>query len=450
MRKAAYWFRDDLRLKANIALNAASQSCDQLVCVVTTDSPKRSGASLRWRMQSIEILRVELKKQGHILVELSGKPVKAIVEFCKKYRLNSLHASASIVPEERKIEQSLVQQLNKLTTVDFKSPELIDYDKALNGQGKPYKVFTPFYNKVCSIFEDVETYFKDVSLPAPLTTQPIAKQLSRQEKSSSNNALNEWHSFFNSRLNEYDINRDCFKRIDTSRLSHFLATGQISVQQILNDLSQNDENFLSSSFSAGFVRQLIWREYARYLMWHFPMTSVLEFKDSFKTFPWRKANKQSLLWQEGKTGYPIVDASMRCLRETGVMHNRLRMVVGSFLTKHLLTDWRVGEKWFAKTLVDYDPANNIMGWQWIAGCGVDAAPYFRVFNPIIQSRRYDSQACFISEHLPELSKLPIKLRHAPFEMGSDTNIEYPQPIVDHQLARSRALSTYKEHREQLV
>jgi deoxyribodipyrimidine photo-lyase len=217
----------------------------------------------------------------------------------------------------------------------------------------------------------------------------------------------------------------------------------------LNDAETED--YMNTSIDA-FLRQLIWREFAYHQLIHFPTMLYKPLREQFKGFPWKQSDEEFARWQNGMTGYPLVDAGMRELWETGAMNNRIRMVVASFLVKHLLISWVDGSEWFKETLVDFDVANNAMGWQWVAGSGIDAAPYFRIFNPILQSQKFDSDGEYIRKWLPELSKLPSKHIHqpwkAPEELLHAADIElgktYPLPIIDHSFARSRALEAFAQ------
>jgi deoxyribodipyrimidine photo-lyase len=248
-------------------------------------------------------------------------------------------------------------------------------------------------------------------------------------------------------LNQYSQQRDIPSLDGTSCLSPHLHFGEISPRQVWQQLSE----YWPTEEIAPFLRQLIWREFNIYLLHHYPHIKNAPFKESFKDFPWQMAQPEILKqWQQGQTGYPIVDAGMRQLWQTGWMHNRVRMVVASFLTKHLRIHWRHGADWFWDTLVDADVANNIAGWQWVAGCGADAAPYFRIFNPVLQSEKFDKDGQYIRRYVPELATLPNKYIHAPWlapaSVLQTANVElgrsYPLPMVDHKSAREQALEAY--------
>jgi deoxyribodipyrimidine photo-lyase len=239
----------------------------------------------------------------------------------------------------------------------------------------------------------------------------------------------------------------------TSRLSSHLHFGEISARQVWHETRKHAGTARlpgSARASEAFLRQIIWREFAHYLLFHFPETADKPLRKEFLRLKWKKDAKLLRAWQKGKTGYPIVDAGMRELWSTGWMHNRVRMIVGSFLVKDLLQDWRDGASWFMETLADADLANNTFGWQWVAGCGADAAPYFRIFNPVLQGEKFDPEGAYVKQWVPELSKVPAKFIHGPWQAPADVlakagvrlGKDYPAPVVDHDAARKKALFSY--------
>ncbi|QFG00665.1 deoxyribodipyrimidine photo-lyase [Psychrobacillus glaciei] len=258
-------------------------------------------------------------------------------------------------------------------------------------------------------------------------------------------AIKTWEQFQSGDISIYDQMRDFPFKIATSTLSPYLAWGDISVRSIFYSVMKND-----SPATHTFTKQLIWREFAYHQLIHFPSFPTRPLRFNFERFPWQNDAESFERWTKGLTGYPLVDAGMRELWETGYMHNRVRMVTASFLVKHLLVDWRKGYEWFQHTLLDFDVANNAMGWQWIAGTGIDSSPYFRIFNPITQSEKFDSSGAYIREWVPELSNLPAPYIHRPWEapdfmleeLDIRMGIKYPLPIVEHSRARLRALDAY--------
>ena len=250
---------------------------------------------------------------------------------------------------------------------------------------------------------------------------------------------------------DYNINRDIPSIEGTSKLSPHLRFGEISPKEVLNSINHIEENDGINVYKS----EIIWREFSHNLLWYFPNIHNTPIKNEFEKFEWDNNEANLIAWKKGLTGYPIVDAGMRELWATGWMHNRVRMIVASFLTKHLLLPWQLGEEWFWDTLLDADPASNTSGWQWVSGCGADAAPYFRIFNPIIQGEKFDPDGNYIKKFIPELNKLPKKFIHEPWKADSailkNSDIKlgdtYPNPIVDHKFARERALNKYAELRK---
>ena len=254
--------------------------------------------------------------------------------------------------------------------------------------------------------------------------------------------------FIRSGAADYPETRDAPAEDGTSRLSAYLHFGQIGARELWWKLA--DSKRRTASFDSGVMRQLVWRDFAHHLMFHFPETESRPLRPEFERFPWDSGTPELVRWQRGQTGYPVVDAGMRQLWETGWMHNRVRMIVASFLVKHLLVAWQEGARWFWDTLVDADLANNTFGWQWTAGCGADASPYFRIFNPIAQGQKFDPEGAYVRRYVPELGQVPKKYIHCPWEMGDlelrgcgvTLGREYPAPIVEHPAARKAALDAF--------
>jgi deoxyribodipyrimidine photo-lyase len=266
-------------------------------------------------------------------------------------------------------------------------------------------------------------------------------------------ALVALRKFLERKIEDYPAGRDRPAIDGTSKLSAPLHFGEISARQVWHAVRKHmasDRRPGVVRSSEAFLRQIVWREFAHYLLFHFPETVSKPLRKEFMKFPWKKDRKLLRAWQRGMTGYPVVDAGMRQLLETGWMHNRVRMIAASFLVKDLLQDWRDGAAWFMEMLVDADLANNTFGWQWIAGCGADAAPYFRIFNPVLQGEKFDPQGDYVRRWVPELSKVPAKFIHSPWRAPSEVLLkagvclgkDYPAQLVDHDGARKRALFVY--------
>ncbi|MDB6081367.1 MAG: deoxyribodipyrimidine photolyase, partial [Chlamydiia bacterium] len=336
---------------------------------------------------------------------------------------------------------------------------LIEPSELLNKQGNPFKVFTPFY-KTAVTYLDVQkplptpsellfyngqldsTALKELKL---LPTTAWAEKFIDYWTPGELGAHQKMNRFCNEAIQNYDKARDIPATQGTSRLSPHLHFGEISPRQVYEKTRSQE----------AYVRELYFREFAYYLLFHFPKMVKEPLRPEFMKFPWNHNESHLHSWQKGLTGYPIVDAGMRELWQTGWMHNRVRMIVGSFLVKHLLLPWQEGARWFQDTLLDADLANNIFGWQWVAGCGADAAPYFRIFNPILQGEKFDPQGEYVKKYVPELKQLPTKYIHKPWKMdeselkalGVTLGETYPYPIVDHADARAQALDAFQQMRE---
>ena len=262
---------------------------------------------------------------------------------------------------------------------------------------------------------------------------------------SEESALKELQNFIKSRINNYSDKRNFPNIIGTSKLSPFIKFGQIHVETIWNECMKSKNKTIGTS---KFLTEIGWREFNHTLINHFPHMLKSNYSKKFDNFPWEKNTKFLLAWKRGLTGYPIVDAGMRELYETGWMHNRVRMVVGSFLVKHLLINWQEGEKYFRNCLLDYSEASNVAGWQWVAGSGADAAPYFRIFNPILQGEKFDKEGDYVRKWIPELKYISKKFIHKPWELRDEKNFklgrDYPFPIVKHEAARTKALESFKK------
>ena len=341
--------------------------------------------------------------------------------------------------------------------------------RVFNKQGTPFKVFTPFW-KHC-----LKTLQPDLPLSAPKMRGIEGQENSKSDclddwqllphspnwaegfgqywKPGEKGADAKWVFFIENKIDRYADGRDRPALNSTSTLSPHLVWGEIGPRQLWHQIHElMASNQISSSNGQKFLAQIGWREYSRYLLVHFPEIESQPFNKNFASFPWADNAKLISAWQRGLTGYPIVDAGMRELWHTGYMHNRVRMVVASFLTKHLLCHWKHGADWFWNTLVDADLANNTASWQWVSGSGADAAPYFRIFNPILQGEKFDSQGEYTRKWVPELSKLEKKFLYKPWEASDEVLLDagvtlgenYPMPIVDHREARERALIAYQD------
>ncbi len=470
------WFRRDLRLQDHPALYTAVQRGRMIPLFIWSpdeDGPWNPGEASRWWLHhALASLAQSLEKLGSKLILRTGSSLEVLKELIEETGADALYFNERYEPFSIKIDQEIkryfqaqVQIHPQVQVQSFHGNLLLPPHQILNKQNQPYKVFTPFW-KQC-LHEGI-----DPPYPAPT---PISSYSSKNLTSLSLEELkllpvNDWHikltahwkpgedqaheqlkAFVDDHIEDYKIGRDIPYAPHVSKLSPYLAWGEISPKQIWHFLLEQAVTGISySEGREAYLRQLVWKEFSTYLMVHAPETIDQPLRKEFKAFPWQMSESDLRLWQQGRTGYPLVDAGMRELWETGWMHNRVRLVVSSFLVKHLLISWKEGARWFWDTLLDADLANNTMGWQWIAGCGADASPYFRIFNPITQSEKFDPEGLYIRQWIPELKSLSNEHIHKPWtapksvleKAGIDLGITYPYPMIDHPLARERALSAY--------
>ncbi|MBL8850451.1 MAG: deoxyribodipyrimidine photo-lyase [Planctomycetaceae bacterium] len=465
-RASIVWFRQDLRLADNPALTAAVEREAPVACVYIW-APDEEGdwppgsASRWWLHHSLASLDAQLRERGSRLIIRRGPTLTALqaiiaetgaeaVFWNRRYEPAVVRRDAQVL---RSLKQSGVQVSHSNSALLFE-PHDVE-----TGQGKPYQVFTPFW-KAC-----LAKPAPDEPLPAPdkilgvtpgleslaldqlqlLPTIPWDRGFYHAWDPGEPAALQELSRFVSERMHDYPEARDVPAEPGTSRMSPRLHFGEIGPRQVWAAASAKPQ-----ASGGAYLREIGWREFAHHVLHHFPQTTRAPLRDKFEKFPWQTDAAALKAWQRGRTGYPIVDAGMRELWETGWMHNRVRMIVGSFLTKDLLVSWTAGARWFWDTLVDADLANNTLGWQWIAGCGADAAPYFRVFNPVSQGEKFDGDGAYARRWVPEISGLPDGAIHAPWtadrselqRAGVTLGETYPEPMVDHAAARKRALEAY--------
>ena len=465
------WFRRDLRLADNPALVAAAESGAPIVPVFvwspTDDGKWPPGAASRaWLARSLTALELDLRARGARLVVRQGVSEDVLPRLAAELGaaavyVNRRHEPAAVAADER-----VAKRLASIG-VPLRSSEaalLLDPGAVRTRAGGPFQVFTPFWRSCLAHLR------VPVPLPAPrgwrspqrwpaspriadlplLPAHPWAERMLSHWTPGEAGALARLPAFCVQALSSYPKGRDLPGVDGVSRLSPHLHAGEIGPRQIWHAVT--DWQDLSPDGKVGaaeaFLRELGWREFSHHVLHHFPVTDVLPLRPAFRKFPWSRSRAHLRAWQRGRTGYPLVDAGMRELWATGFMHNRVRMVVASFLVKHLLLPWQAGARWFWDTLVDADLAQNSLNWQWSAGCGADAAPYFRIFNPTTQAERYDPDGAYIRRWVPELARLPTSCLFAPWTAppaklratGVVLGETYPEPIVDHTIARERALA----------
>ena len=456
------WCQRELRLQHHPALQKAIENSDQVVVVYFHDPEYLIGeANAAWLAKSLLSMQAQLREKGGELLMLDGKFSENFQAVLDVFSPAQVYYSFQVGHPFTELQSQALDlcQKAKVALQPFFSEFWFDPGQIVNQQRKPYVVFTPFYkaalkqiHQLKPLPESPETQIGDLTktyvrvpdpawlqLPADLDRlleQPWAKKVLSHWKVGEEAAWNQLYKFMQHHINDYDDERDFPALSSTSLLSPYLHFGEISSRAIYFELlsMQQEKPELKAQ---PWIRQLLWREFARLLMWYFPYTEQEPFQEKFKQTVWFDHNEQTVDWQLGMTGIPIVDAGMRQLWETGHMHNRVRMIVASLLTKNLNQCWLQGKQWFDDTLVDADPSNNTMGWQWVAGCGVDAAPYYRLFNPLLQSERFDPKGDYIRQWVPELSALSAKAIHAPWQHQMECQMKgviigetYPSPIVD--------------------
>ena len=454
MKSTILWFRQDLRLDDNPALLAAMDRRGPVVPVYIW-APEEEGqwspgsASRWWLHYSLDSLDKHLRRIKSRLVIRAGDSIAILQKIVQQTGSDAVCWNRRYEPAALERDAEVNTALHKMGVgvSTFNSGLLYEPGDISTGQGGPFRVFTPFWKACRSKGRPPLPRPAPRHLPAPsrwpasLTVDQLqllpkpnwAKEIAGTWVPGEHAAIAEMERFIQADLLSYQIRRDQPWTIGTSRLSPYLHRGEISPRRIwfaIKDHPANESDSKISGNADAYLRQLGWREFAYHLLYHFPHTVNQPLRSEFARFPWRKDARSLKAWREGRTGYPMVDAGMRELWRIGWMHNRVRMVVASFLVKHLLIPWQEGARWFWDTLVDADLANNTLGWQWTAGCGADAAPYFRIFNPHRQADRFDPDGQYVRQWIPECD-------------GRDRL----RPLVNHTQARQRALAAYAEMRK---
>ena len=483
MAPTILWFRQDLRLQDNPALHAAVARGAPVVPVFILDDAGEGrwaagGAGRWWLHHSLAALDLALRDRGSRLVLVRGDTAGVLRELVRATGAGALFWNRRYEPAARARDARLQVEFAAagLEVKSFNSALLHEPHTIANKQGKPFQVFTPFWRHCLTLPVTLPLKLAAgvaLSGPAKWPTSRTLPELELLPEIAWDGGLHEtWapgeagagrrlKHFAAGAMAEYVDKRNLPGCDGTSMLSPSLHFGEISPRQIwaaVQALSRGSGVFPPSNGARVFLSEVGWREFAHHLLFHFPHTPELPLRPDFAAFPWAKdpGGLKLRAWQRGQTGYPIVDAGMRQLWHTGWMHNRVRMIAASFLVKHLRLAWTHGAAWFWDTLVDADLASNTLGWQWTAGCGADAAPYFRVFAPVLQGRKFDSDGDFVRRWVPELARLPAEHLHAPWEAPASVLAaagvrlgkggDYPWPIVDHATARNEALAAFKQLR----
>lgn len=464
-----FWFRQDLRLSDNPGLWDAAQKGDVLPIYILDDQSageyKMGSASRWWLHTSLDTLNQSLDNKLNYYV---GKAQDIFAHLLKNHSINAVHWNRCYEPWRIQNDHDIktLLEANGVACETFNSSLLKEPWEVLKDDGEPYKVFTAFYKKA---------QYQSLALK-PLLKKP--KTLTLVQDHTNKNTLNDldllshglWESkiapfwkigelaaqkkclkFIKTNLLGYQVNRDYPSKPATSRLSPHLHFGEISPYQVFYCAHSQSNPIANTADKTCFIKELAWREFSYYLLYHFPELPRQNFQSQFNDFPWEAHPHWLEAWQKGQTGYPIIDAGMRELWQTGYMHNRVRMIVGSFLIKNCLLHWHHGEAWFWDCLVDADLASNSASWQWVAGSGADAAPYFRIFNPVTQGEKFDTNGEYTRHFVPELKALPDRYLFKPWEAPVDVlkaagvtlGVHYPKPIIDLKASREKAMEAYR-------
>jgi deoxyribodipyrimidine photo-lyase len=424
-----FWFRRDLRLDDNVGFYRALQGSVPVMPIFIFDteileSLPKDDARVSFIYENLQKMRKKLQDNwGSSLAIYHGRPKEIFQKLIEENKVQKVFTNRDYEPYAEQRDENIQKLLekNNVAFETFKDQVIFEKGEVVKGDGKPYLVYTPFMRKWKKVYEadyDLKIYYTNDYLDNLVKNKGLPN-LSLDdigfEKSSIKVAD---YDVSPTLVEDYEKTRNIPAIDGTSRLGPHLRFGTVSPRKMLKKGLQADDDT--------FMNELIWREFFMQILYHFPKTLTDEFKPKYDTINWRNDEDEFEKWKTGTTGYPIVDAGMRQLNKTGYMHNRVRMIVGSFLCKHLLIDWRWGEAYFAEKLLDYEMSSNVGNWQWIAGTGVDAVPYFRIFNPITQLDKFDKNRNYVEEYVPEF--------------GTD---DYPEKMVEHKMARERCLETYK-------
>jgi len=427
---AIFWFRRDLRLFDHKVLHEALTECDSVSPIFIFDPSildhlQRNDHRVQYIFDNLKALNKSLESKQKSIQIFSGKPTSIFKQLVEENSIQSVYTSADYEPYARKRDGEIAEFLREknIEFVRKKDGVIFEQDEVVKDDGSPYVVFTPYKKKWMSQLNPEED-FKEFNITPYLEKfNTLSTKLKIVHELSDIGFVPSTIPTPTIRLNDsiidnYEDTRNYPSVPGTSQLGTSLRFGTVSIRQLGKRAYQ--------SANHTFLSELVWREFFQQILWHFPKTVNYSFKPAYDRIAWRDAPKDLARWKQGKTGYALIDAGMRELNATGYMHNRVRMLVASFLCKHLLIDWRLGEAYFAEKLFDFELASNVGNWQWAAGSGVDAAPYFRIFNPITQVKKFDAELRYVKKWVPEFESL-----------------EY-QPMIDHKFARERCLSTYKQ------
>ena len=440
-----WWIRRDLRLTDNAALHSALEADSVLpVFILDPAFDDQSERRKNFLYEGLSALDSELKKRGSYLVIRIGKPVDVLRQLFDEVKAEAIYAEEDFTPYARK-RDAFIQKLLPLKLIHGQT---VHHPKSvLKKDGRPYTVYTPYSKVWKAKLAKIKLHPapKQIDTPKGIHSEALPEFTSNSIfPAGEQEALTRLDEFTYERIHEYADNRNRMDLDGTSALSPYIRFGMIGLRQAV----QAAVTVRNSRGAEIWLNELIWREFYIQILYHFPYVAETAFNKSLANIPWRNNPSEFEAWKRGETGVPVVDAAMRQLKETGWMHNRARMIVASFLVKDLLIDWRWGEKWFMQNLLDGDIAPNNGGWQWTAGTGTDAAPYFRIFNPVLQSVKFDPNGDYIRKWVPELRGLNAKQIHTPWEYDLGIDSYPPEPIVDRSIVKDRTLKAYNISKEQ--
>lgn len=473
-KNTIFWFRNDLRLNDNCGLWHALKQSEKVLCVFIMDKNHTEGIGFNNKRQELIFnaarqLKLLLKMNGSDLIFLHDTPEDSIFSLSKAHQVDAVFCNEGYTPSMRKEEKNLQEKLSKknIQFHTFKDSVIFSKNEILNSKGEPYQNFSSYSsNWLKKLSPDFYQFYDTTPLLGNLSSfkqaeiiHPLELKITSGNKSiqkigaSQDHAMRLLHLFVTKRIASYHVDRNFPATAGVSYLSVHLSNGIISIRQMLSVvMAYGEKNPDAKEGCNAWINQLCWRDFFAQQLYHNPRSFQEPYNAHFDNFEWNDNMKFFQKWCEGKTGYPIVDAAMRQLNQTGYMHNRLRMIVSSFLTKHLLIDYHLGEQYFAEKLLDYDIASNNGGWQWAASTGSEAQPFFRIFNPITQSEKFDPEAHFIKRFIPELRLVDAEYLHDPFKyrkellsFGVRLGFDYPEPIVDNQNARQKAIWKFEQH-----
>lgn len=470
------WFRQDLRLTDNPALRQACEECSSVVCVFIDDPREQTlsqlgEASRVWLHYSLKVFDDSLRSKGSSLVCIAGDSQHVLERLVVQANAAHVYWNRCYDPVTIERDKGIKAALRKNVKVETSNAMLVfEPWENLKGDGTPYRVFTPFWKAAAKALDNNTELLQFAPEPKRIPSlkagdlkklsdvktidelgfmpdRPWAAQMMAPWKVGEASARSRLSQFLENPVHDYAQGRNIPAQSGTSKLSAHLHFGEISPRYVLTKLFGGGPATSLTEDQETFAKEIVWREFAYCLIYHFPHTIDQPLDRRFAKFEWAKNTEEhERRWQLGQTGVPIIDAGMRELYATGWMHNRVRMVVASYLIKNLLVPWQVGERWFRNTLVDADLASNAMGWQWSAGSGADAAPFFRVFNPVLQGEKFDKNGEYVRFWVPELESVGKKFVHQPWMLPREERklLDYPEPLVDLKTSRVRALDTFQK------